>query len=135
MFPLYRNGHGGKKKQKKGFTRMPNFHYYLLIAFYVPNKYNETMFQESEIITLVVAVVGAFLSISVFAKRKVVELRYFYIGFFAIVAASFFTVIEGVFWKDLFNLLEHLCYALAGLSFIVGCNILLKQSQSKQEDQ
>jgi uncharacterized membrane protein len=93
------------------------------------------MFEESEIIMLVVALVGAFLLISVFTKRKVVQLRYFYIGFFAIVAASFFTVIEGVLWNDLFNLLEHLCYVIAGLSFIAGCNVLLKQSQSKQEDQ
>lgn len=93
------------------------------------------MFEESEIIAMVVAFVGAFLLISVFTKRKVVELRYFYVGFLAIVAASFFTVIEGVIWNDLFNLLEHLCYLTAGLSFTAGCNFLLKHSPSKQEDQ
>ncbi|MEE9524899.1 MAG: hypothetical protein V3V59_09155 [Thermodesulfovibrionales bacterium] len=92
------------------------------------------MFQESEVITLVVALVGAFLLIFVFTKRKVPELSYFYIGFFSIVAASFFTVIEGVLWNDFFNLLEHLCYAIAGISFMAGCIILLKQSESERED-
>jgi hypothetical protein len=38
-----------------------------------------------------------------------------------ILGAYVFTAIEGVLWPDLFNVLEHLCYALAGLSFAAGC--------------
>ena len=82
------------------------------------------MFQESEIITLVVALVGAFLLTFVFTRRKVPELGFFYSAFFFIVAASLFTVVEGVAWNAFFNLLEHLCYVFSAVSFIVGCLLL-----------
>ncbi len=79
------------------------------------------MFQESEIIALVVSLVGVFLLIFVFARRDVPQLRHFYAGFFAIAAGSFFTVVEGVMWEDSFNLLEHLSYMLGGVFFMLGC--------------
>lgn len=79
------------------------------------------MFQESEIVTLGVAVIGALILLFVLSRRKIPRFRFFYIGFFAIVAASFFTVIEGVIWNDFFNLLEHLSYVIAGIFFAAGC--------------
>jgi Na+(H+)/acetate symporter ActP len=91
------------------------------------------MFQESEIISLVVALVGAFLLVFVFARRSVPQLRRFYAAFFAIVAASFFTVVEGVFWEGLFNLLEHLCYMLSGIFFMLGCWSASEDFESREE--
>jgi peptidoglycan/LPS O-acetylase OafA/YrhL len=79
------------------------------------------MFQESEVIALVVALVGAFLLIFVFARRDLPQLRHFYAAYFAIAAAAFFTVIEGVLWNDAFNFLEHLSYMLSAVFFILGC--------------
>lgn len=78
------------------------------------------MFQESEIITLVVALVGAFLLTFIFTRRKVPELGFYYTGFLFVVAASLFTVLEGVAWETFFNLLEHLCYLFSAASFILG---------------
>ncbi len=124
------------KKQEKRTARRVHAHIreeFPLIAiagFYI---YNVIMFEESEIIALVVALVGAFLLIFVFARRKIPELGYFYLGFFSIAAASLFTVIEGVLWKDFFNFLEHLSYTIAGISFIVGCRTLMKQSKFDRE--
>lgn len=85
------------------------------------------MFQESEIITLVVALVGAFLLTFVFTRRKVPELGFFYSGFFFIVAASLLTVVEGVIWATFFNFLEHLCYVFSAISFILGCLLLQRR--------
>lgn len=91
------------------------------------------MFQESEIITLVVALVGAFLLTFVFTRRKVPELGFFYAGFFFIVAASLFTVAEGVIWNTAFNLLEHLCYVFSAVSFIAGCLLLGRRPGAEGE--
>ncbi|MBU4204245.1 MAG: hypothetical protein KKD59_09920, partial [Acidobacteria bacterium] len=43
-----------------------------------------------------------------------------------------FTVIEGVIWLEFFNLLEHLCYALSGISFAAGCLSIIRHSTSEQ---
>ena len=83
------------------------------------------MFQESEIIALVVALVAAFLLFFLFARREIPKLGFFYAGFFCIVAASLFTVVEGVLWNDFFNVLEHACYLFSGLFFLLGCRALL----------
>lgn len=91
------------------------------------------MFQESEIITLVVALVGAFLLTFVFTRRKVPELGLFYSGFFFIVAASLFTVVEGAIWSAFFNLLEHLCYIFSAVSFVLGCLFLDRRPGAGRE--
>jgi len=78
------------------------------------------MFQDSEVIALVVALVGSFLTVFVLARRSLPQLHPFYAGFFLIVAASIFTVAEGVLWGDALNFLEHLSYPLAGLAFTLG---------------
>lgn len=82
------------------------------------------MFEESEIVTLGVALVGAFILLFVLSKRKIARFRFFYVGFFAVIAASFFTVIEGAIWEDFFNFLEHLSYVIAGAAFVLGCREL-----------
>lgn len=91
------------------------------------------MFQESEIVTLGVAVIGAFILLFVLSKRRIPQFRFFYIGFFAIVAASFFTVIEGVIWKEFYNFLEHLSYMMAGVSFVAGCRRLYIHADYDEE--
>lgn len=77
--------------------------------------------QESEIVNLLVAFFALVIVEVVFRRRRLSELSFFYTGFFSLVGAFVFTVLEGVFWGVFFNGLEHLCYAAAGLSFAVGC--------------
>jgi hypothetical protein len=56
-----------------------------------------------------------------------------YIGFFLVIAGYFFTVAEGFFLHGFFNLLEHLSYALAGISFAAGFRLLSKSPPGEQE--
>jgi hypothetical protein len=44
-----------------------------------------------------------------------------YVGVGFMIGATVFTVVEGIAWAGGFNVLEHVCYALAGVSFAVAC--------------
>lgn len=79
------------------------------------------MVQESEVINLLIAAFALVIVEVVFRRRRLPELSFFYAGFFFLVGAYVFTVLEGVFWGGFLNGLEHFCYAAAGLSFAVGC--------------
>ncbi len=84
------------------------------------------MFQESEIINLVVGLIAVLMFWYIFNKRELPKLRFIYVGFFFVLCGYLFTVIEGVFWNQFFNLLEHLCYTLSGISFLVGCRAIVR---------
>ncbi len=77
------------------------------------------MFQETEVINLLMG----FISLALFlVKRKnLPRLNLLYFGYFSILCALVFTVIEGVIFKDFFNLLEHMFYAISGIFFAAGC--------------
>ncbi len=79
------------------------------------------MFQESEIINLILAIVAVFVVISPVQKIRVPGFHFFYTAFFLIVAALIFTVVEGFIWHAAMNFLEHACYAMAALFFAVAC--------------
>lgn len=74
-------------------------------------------FQANEVASFVFGIIAAVIVLSFILREKLPSLRLVYAGFFAILAANFFTVIEGVLWGEVFNLLEHLSYALSALSF------------------
>ncbi|NOY22146.1 MAG: hypothetical protein GXO70_01370 [Acidobacteria bacterium] len=46
---------------------------------------------------------------------------FLYLGFFFMLLAYIFTVVEGVALPVFFNLAEHFCYALSGIFFLIGC--------------
>lgn len=79
------------------------------------------MFQESEIINLILSIASLCIFIPFLRKHKLAGLRLFFVGFGLILAAQLFTVVEGVFWTSFFNQLEHLCYGLSGILFARGC--------------
>lgn len=79
------------------------------------------MFQESEIINLILSVASLCIFISFLRKYRLAGLRLFFAGFGLILAAQLFTVVEGVFLNSFFNHLEHLCYGLSGVFFARGC--------------
>lgn len=79
------------------------------------------MFDVSEIINLVFAVVAALVIIFVFRKLEVRKPASFYAGFSFVLCGYVFTVVEGVLWEDFFNAAEHACYALAGVFYLAGC--------------
>jgi len=86
-------------------------------------------FQESEIASLAVAV--AFIASAVFLHRviRLPRLPILYAAIFTLMGGHLFTVVEG-FWEpgtfayELFNVAEHVCYALSGVLLAVGCGAL-----------
>ena len=79
------------------------------------------MFQESEIINLILSITSLGIFLPFLRKHRLAGLQLFFVGFGLILAAQFFTVMEGVLWHEFFNHLEHLCYGLSGLFFAVAC--------------
>ncbi|HUT02192.1 MAG TPA: hypothetical protein VM031_07045 [Phycisphaerae bacterium] len=95
-------------------------------------------FQETEIVTLVVAV--AFL-LSVAFLHKVIRLPrlplLLYAAIFTLMGGHLFTVVEGLFplegfWYGFFNVLEHSCYAVSGILFAVGCWALARKARRER---
>lgn len=91
------------------------------------------MVQESEIINFILGIVSIGVIVFVFRKKPVPRLPLVYTGFFLVVAGYLLSLVEGFFWHDFFNLLEHLAYALSGVSFVVGFRLLSKSLPKGQE--
>ena len=69
------------------------------------------MIQENEVVMLTL---GLGINFFIIVYRKYLKclpgFRIFLFSFRVLLAAWFFTVIEGFFWNGLFNALEHVCY-------------------------
>jgi len=78
-------------------------------------------FQESEIVSLIVA--AAFVLSIAFLHRviRLPRLPLIYAAIFILMGGHLFTVLEGVGWYAFFDILEHVCYALSGVLFAAGC--------------
>ena len=84
------------------------------------------MIQENEVVNLILGIAGV--AILVFLARKVEQksIKFFYVAFFAMLFAYITTVLEGLFCREIFNLIEHLSLAIAGILFAIGCRFLRK---------
>jgi hypothetical protein len=75
-------------------------------------------YQPSEVADLVLMIgLGPVIVITLRRVFKVVPISC-YVALGAMLGAYFFTVAEGFVLQDLFNLLEHACYAVAGVAFV-----------------
>jgi len=77
---------------------------------------------QDEFVTLVLGM-GVLASFTV-GQMKVKILpdgKVFLLSFSLLTAGWMFTVLEGFFWPDLFNLLEHLCYAVSTVLLALWC--------------
>lgn len=79
------------------------------------------MFYPNELASLIFGIIAAAVVFLFFRKERLPRFGSLYAAFLMILAANFFTVIEGALWGEFFNILEHLCYAAAGLLFVVFC--------------
>ncbi|KPJ97897.1 MAG: hypothetical protein AMJ60_10020 [Desulfobacterales bacterium SG8_35] len=89
------------------------------------------MFEESEIINLILGLVSLVIVFYEIRKRTIPHFHLFFAGFVCVVMARIFTVVEGVFLGGILNILEHLCYAFSALLFAVGCISLSKKRSSE----
>ena len=78
------------------------------------------MFQESEIVDLVLAVGLAPLMYSSVRRLEIPGKAAFLTGFLFMVASYIFTIVESVALPGAFNIVEHAALAAAGVSFAVG---------------
>lgn len=92
-------------------------------------------FQESEIVSLAVAL--AFVLSIAFLRRAIRPPRIplIYAGIFSLVGGHVCTVAEGILWYELFNALEHVCYAASGILFAVGCWRLARRADRPETEQ
>jgi len=92
------------------------------------------MFQESEIITLIMGIVGICILFTSLKRFRFPGAEYFKAGFTVLFLSYVFTVAEGVLWQNLFNLLEHFGYLFSGCLFAVGCVRLSESSKTNAID-
>ena len=76
------------------------------------------MFQESEVVNLLVGF-GSVPVIALLARRvSIPREKLLYGGFSFLLVGYVATVLEGVFFPDLLNFIEHYSYAASGLCFL-----------------
>jgi len=80
------------------------------------------MFHENEIVMLLL---GVGVLILVLANRirlkRVPESKILIAGFYILLAGWAMTVLEGFFWENLLNYLEHICYVGSSLLVVIWC--------------
>jgi hypothetical protein len=91
------------------------------------------MIRESEVINLILGVASIPFLLFGLRGRRIPGLRMMFAGFFLIVCAYIFTVVEGFYLYRFFNLLENLLLALAGLLFAAGCRALRNAGAHEQD--
>ena len=92
------------------------------------------MFQESEIVNLGFGFASLIVVFYLSKRFEIPKSKYVYAGFSFILLAYVFTVIEGVVFHDLFDNLEHLCYAVSSILFFIYCWSLVKLSHINPRD-
>lgn len=92
------------------------------------------MIQESEIVALVFSAAAVLILYFLLRTTWVPGRAWFVAGFFLIVSAYVFTVIEDLWRHDLFNILEHLGYALSGLCFAIGARSVRRMQERIQKE-
>jgi len=80
------------------------------------------MFLENEIVMIILGIATLiFIFINHKRIKKFPSSAIFLSSFYVLFAGWIFTVLEGVLFPELFNLLEHLCYALSSVLLTVWC--------------
>lgn len=78
------------------------------------------MYQISEVLNLIFDSVGLVIALRLLGSGFIPKFYYLILGFFCVWLSNIFTVIEGFFFHDFFNLLEHSFYFLSSILFLVS---------------
>lgn len=78
------------------------------------------MYQISEVLNLIFDSVGLVITLRLLGSGYIPKFHYLILGFFCVWLSNIFTVIEGFFFHDFFNLLEHSFYFLSSILFLVS---------------
>jgi len=80
------------------------------------------MIQQNEIIMLLLCI-GCMIFILVNGPkvRRIPVAKPLIAGFYVLLAGYVLTILEGFFWKDYLNVLEHICYTASSILMAVWC--------------
>ncbi|MCT8335338.1 hypothetical protein NUH30_16775 [Leptospira sp. 85282-16] len=78
------------------------------------------MYQISEVLNLIFDSVGLLITVRLLTSGLIPKFHFLISGFFCIWLSNIFTVVEGFWFHDFFNLLEHSFYFLASILFLVS---------------
>ena len=80
------------------------------------------MIQQNEIIMLLLGIGCMIFMLANKQKVKRIPVaRILIAGFYALLAGWVLTILEGLFWNDLLNVLEHICYTASSILIAVWC--------------
>ena len=80
------------------------------------------MIQENEIVMLLIGVgVLVFIFNNRVQFKRLPAWRIITSAFYALLGGWMLTVIEGFFWNQFFNLIEHICYATSSILVAAWC--------------
>lgn len=86
------------------------------------------MIQENELITLILCLVALFFAISNYVQLKSLPgLKIFITSFTLFTMGWFFTVIEGIIFEEVFNIIEHVCYICSSLTMFIWAIVFFKK--------
>ncbi len=90
------------------------------------------MIQHNEIVMLLLGVGVFVFSLMNHRRLKGVHAWNILVVAYAVVFAAWcFTVIEGFFWKELFNYFEHIFYTISSILVMIWCWRVLKVKETK----
>ena len=80
------------------------------------------MIQQNEIIMLLLGV-GCMIFILVNRQKvkRIPVAKILIAGFFVLLAGYVLTILEGLFWNEFLNVLEHICYSASSILMAVWC--------------
>ncbi|MCW7468465.1 hypothetical protein [Leptospira kanakyensis] len=78
------------------------------------------MYQISEVLNLIFDSVGLLITLRLFWTGLIPKFHFLILGFFCIWLSNIFTVVEGYFFPDFFNILEHSFFFISSLLFLIS---------------
>ncbi|MEE4603789.1 MAG: hypothetical protein V2J65_21080 [Desulfobacteraceae bacterium] len=80
------------------------------------------MIQQNEIIMLLLGV-GCMIFILVNRQKvkRIPVAKILIAGFYVLLAGYVLTILEGLFWNEFLNVLEHICYSASSILMAVWC--------------
>ena len=80
------------------------------------------MIQENELVTLIIGIgILIFLLVNFRGMRNIPGIKILAAGFCMLFSGWIFTILEGFFFKNVLNLMEHICYAVSSILVVVWC--------------
>ena len=90
------------------------------------------MIQQNEIITLIISIaVWVFIFINRIKLNNLPSIKLLLTSFLLLSSGWILTILEGFFWGEILNLIEHVCYAVSALTIAFWCWKISKRKEVK----